>query len=107
MRDKLTKKSSNVITHHRCKGIKVNMTMTEIRDILRKEHICTYCGKAISGRDITVDRVDNADYMDRTNIQLVCLDCNTSKNHRTHREFVEYCRHVVELNDRSALSPSK
>ena len=54
--------------------------------------LCTYCKRDISGpRQASLDHiipVERGGTSDRENLQLLCLQCNGSKNDRTHDEYL-------------------
>lgn len=55
---------------------------------------CVYCKRPLEETGISVDHIipitreGSSDYA--YNIQLLCKSCNSSKNNRTHEEFLQY-----------------
>ena len=44
----------------------------------------------------TLDRTNNEDFLAPHNVQIVCRNCNMTKNARNMKEFVEYCKMIAE-----------
>lgn len=50
----------------------------------------------IKANSPTVDRVDNARYLDANNVVILCNKCNRTKGDRTFVEFVEFCKMIAD-----------
>ena len=89
------------LKRHQNLGITILTTENEI--ILSKDvKNCYICGKKLSHsvngrpghRSPTLDRMNNEKYMDINNTQIVCMDCNRMKRHRTLAEYLNYLNNI-------------
>jgi len=88
---------------HGKNGYKIEISNECLVDIAKITTRCEICGtelKWISDGKIsldspTLDRLHNSDVINKDNIQIICLKCNTTKHNRSMDEFVDYCEHVV------------
>jgi hypothetical protein len=46
----------------------------------------------------TLDRINNEDTISMSNIMIVCLRCNMTKSDRSLKDFVLYCKKIIELH---------
>lgn len=91
----------NVLTGHR--DYSINITVLELYDIIKDLENCPICGckfdwwasKTYSNKP-SLDRTNNDDFIDDTNIQVICHSCNRTKSNRTMKEFIEYCTMVAD-----------
>ena len=94
--------------NHRRDGFKFNATINEIIDFAECHGgACYYCGieldysygtkdGKIQKNSPSLDRIYNNQVMTLENSQILCSKCNTTKSDRTHDEFVQYCKTIVE-----------
>lgn len=82
----------------------LHISSKELADIARKADSCAICGcqlnwapgRKFSGLSPSLDRIDNGQDIAKDNIQIVCHSCNRTKSNRTMRDFVAYCKTVIE-----------
>lgn len=48
----------------------------------------------------TLDRLNNEDFINLDNIQILCCQCNNFKRDRTIPELIEWCKKAIEVFDR-------
>jgi len=99
---------NKTINHHKDYGIKVEITTIELLNYIKDIDNCELCGKEISWYNTktslnspTMDRINNEDVIDISNIMLICHQCNTTKNVRTLKEFYEYCELILKRRDKT------
>lgn len=96
---------STSLNSHRRRGYDVRISNQQLYDFIQDKYTCAYCGIVLKWESNggfvddspTVDRVDNENYIDMNNIQIICTKCNGTKRNRTHKEFVEYCNNIVQI----------
>jgi 5-methylcytosine-specific restriction endonuclease McrA len=97
-------------THRKREGYTVDITVEELTTLAENTKYCSYCGRELNwergnkgksprSENPTLDRVNNDTTLNLTNIKIVCMRCNTTKGYHTMKEFIEYCRSVVNYND--------
>lgn len=91
------------IRHHKKRGFKMSMTIEELTKRAKTITYCPMCGIKLkwyygnlSSNSPTVDRIDSNNELTMDNTQIICHKCNMAKRDRTMKEFVEYCRTIVE-----------
>ena len=100
----------NALKSHRRKGFVVNVTPQFVFDLAIDTPNCKYCGNeldytTISGKRKflnrnnvpTIDRIDCGISLDENNVEIICLECNSTKLGRSRQEFYEYCKNVVSV----------
>ncbi|MBC8522211.1 MAG: hypothetical protein H8D26_09560 [Methanomicrobia archaeon] len=98
---------------HREKGIKIEMNIKELEEMVINIDRCPLCGcklKRSNGKgpernSPTLDRVNNESEVRKDNIMIICHQCNKTKGERTLKEFIDYCKHIASLGD-IAMRPS-
>lgn len=93
------------LSFHRRKGYVVSINSRDLLDSNLDFSICNICGVALNwnaGKKNTIqdnspslDRTHNERTIDLSNIQIVCNLCNTTKNKRTMKEFIVYCKLIA------------
>lgn len=48
----------------------------------------------------TIDRVDNEMFLNKDNIKICHYKCNITKQDRTLKEFIEFCKTIVDKHCR-------
>jgi hypothetical protein len=91
----------NTYFSHKRRGIDVRLTVDELENMAKTHEHCMLCGKQLYWSPIrrgktqqdtpTLDRINNEDFIDGTNVMVVCHKCNTMKNDLTLTEFRDYC----------------
>lgn len=90
-----------VIDSHKRKGYIVIITKEELINKINEINKCAICNKTLSkvyGRgkifddSLSIDRINNEKELRNDNIQVVCHNCNVTKQNRTMEEFVNYCK---------------
>lgn len=68
---------------------------------------CEFCGKTLfwgRGRGTlkkdspTLERLDNELILTKTNIAIICHECNRTKGDRTFNDFINYCGKIYEIH---------
>jgi hypothetical protein len=102
--------AQGTIMWHKRGGMKVNVSLAEIVTLAKKSNVCLICGKELrwtqgngakklAHNSPTLDRINNEMELRNDNIQVICYTCNTTKHNRTMKEFVQYCKMVVDKFD--------
>lgn len=92
-----------VLLGHKNRGNIINITLDELIDLAKKTNTCLYCNdvldyerdKGIHDTTASIDRKDNGNELSLENINIICYKCNATKRSRTHKEFIEYCKIIV------------
>lgn len=107
---------------HRTNGFLVNIELNDLHEMAENIENCPICGcelKWLSGHGTvrenspTLDRINNQSEMTIDNVWIICHRCNTTKRNRSMKEFVEYCKCVVnkfctdEVDGRIRMDESK
>ena len=98
--------ASGTITNHRRKGFRVLFSAQELAELAKSTQVCPICGVELrfsfgtkGGKcahdSPTLDRKDNGEELNLSDVQVLCLRCNTTKGNRTMKEFVDYCELVA------------
>jgi len=93
---------NSTISKHKRK-YQVNISRNELIILAKNIKYCTYCnvkmnynrGKGIQDNSPALDRIDNEKILNMNNVQIICHKCNTTKSNRTHKEFINYCKMIV------------
>jgi 5-methylcytosine-specific restriction endonuclease McrA len=96
------------LLNHKLLGHKIEISADELEILARTTLNCPICGILIewttgNGRNWngpSLDRRDNSEVLEKNNVWLICMKCNTTKSSRTMGEFVEYCEKVVSNKER-------
>jgi 5-methylcytosine-specific restriction endonuclease McrA len=98
----------STLHRHKYKGISINITTAELFEYVKDINTCKMCGKILNwtknGKkgathdSPTLDRIDNEDYIDLNNIQILCYQCNAGKQKMTNDEYINQCKMVLENN---------
>lgn len=102
------KRWCSIVRHaHKDRGYIVDITSQELEQLAIQTTHCKYCGNELdyftapgSRKDInancrpSLDRIDNEQHMNLNNVEIICVQCNTTKGARTEKEFFEYCSRV-------------
>jgi 5-methylcytosine-specific restriction endonuclease McrA len=98
--------SSTFNDHKRYKQFIVNITKYEIEQLALNTNKCIYCDIELNynrGKKYktmlnspSLDRTNNEKEININNIQIICHRCNTIKHDMTHKEFVIYCKTIVD-----------
>ncbi len=95
------------LDNHRRKGFEVNITIDALTDLAKNTKTCSLCGCELNWsygtknghsqpNSPSLDRIDNTNTLTLDNIQIICNRCNATKFDRSMKEFVDYCKMVVE-----------
>ena len=93
----------NTLGNHRFRGYSVTLSFDVLETLANEHDVCDLCGieldwahkQKVLPNSPTLDRVDNADEIEKNNIMIVCHQCNRTKGERTMKEFVKYCSMVA------------
>jgi len=84
---------------HRKKGYIVDLTPDQIVALLNKNPTCQICGKILTihkdkaAHDSpTLDRMNNEQHMNLTNVLILCQSCNRAKGKKPLQQFLEQRR---------------
>lgn len=92
------------LSGHKRRGISVEMTSEELYQLALKTDSCFICERRLDWQlgnkgkmksSPTLDRLNNESVIRTDNIAILCYRCNTTKQDRTLREFLEYCDAVA------------
>ncbi|RLC86712.1 MAG: hypothetical protein DRJ03_08035 [Chloroflexi bacterium] len=94
---------------HRRRGFNIEITTDNLFDLAENTEECWICGCKLdwsictkSGKpqsnSPSLDRIDNGNVLTLNNIQIICYRCNVAKSMMSMKEFVEYCKNVVDRN---------
>jgi hypothetical protein len=93
---------------HRYKGIEIHISSKELFEFIQDKNTCAICGKTLNwsrnGKkggahdSPTLDRINNENYIDLNNIQILCYQCNVGKQKMTNGEYINQCKMVLENN---------
>jgi len=93
----------STIQLHKKYGHIINISTDELEQIAKKIVHCPICNcklKWESGKSSSIspslDRINNGKIINKNNIWIICRKCNASKQDRTLKEFVEYCKIVIK-----------
>lgn len=95
-------KANRTLHNHKImhKDAIINITITEIENLFRESTHCPICGIEFSSvnRQTTqsLDRLDNEKELRVDNVWVICNKCNATKQDRTLKEFIDYCKMVVD-----------
>ena len=95
----------NTRSYHESKGIQFYIRLDELERAARIHDKCMICdqslyyGKKTNGikqdNSPYLDRLNNEDYVDNNNVLLVCARCHGAKKGLTLREFLNYCKYII------------
>lgn len=98
--------AQNSIATHKRRGFDIRITWKRLEEIAKATTRCLLCGVELNwgpkkcGHLIlespTLDRINNEDYISEDNTMIVCWRCNSSKQSRTLKEFIDYCKLIVD-----------
>ena len=94
------RRASTTITHHKRQGYTTKITLDEMAKLFDDSKTCPICGVeyTLNGDRQTspsLDRLNNEMELRTDNVWIICYKCNVMKQDKTMREFVDYCRGVV------------
>jgi 5-methylcytosine-specific restriction endonuclease McrA len=97
------------ISSHKTRGYKLNISINEVEKLATNTEFCPICGIKLDysrhrglgpgpqPNSPSLDRIENTDTLNIDNVWVICIRCNNHKSDKSMKEFVEYCRHVVEI----------
>lgn len=99
----IKKWSMVVLVRKRGLGFDVRITFDELYQMVRNIKVCYYCGRNLVYRNknracdnsASLDRINNSKIISKNTVRVVCIQCNKTKQNRTHNQFVEYCKKIV------------
>lgn len=89
-------------------GIKysIKISKEELVKIIENDACCKICGvmldygkkegNKMNNKSPTLDRINNDNEIRKDNVQVLCAKCNGTKRDRTMKDFIEYCKMVVD-----------
>ena len=92
------------INYHKLKGFIVNITIDELEQLAKKTEYCPICNNKLNWeygskkkykvKNISpaLDRKNNSNTLTLKNVWIICCRCNLTKQDRTLKEFIDYCR---------------
>jgi len=99
IRYKLRRKITYALYNHKRRGHKINITIDEAEKLYNSSTVCPICGVEFSDKKRSTtksfDRKHNKGMLSNRNVWVICYKCNATKQDRTMKEFVNYCRGVV------------
>lgn len=94
--------ASRTLCSHKKQGIKVEIKTAQLEQVAKNVDKCVLCGVSFSWygnmkvkhNSPTLDRVNNEMVLSFNNMQIICHRCNASKQDRTMKEFIDYCKMI-------------
>jgi len=86
------------------KGYTILLSVVVLTELAKNTRICYYCGCELDWTPLkgklnmnspTLDRRNNEKEIRLDNINIICTLCNTTKQDRTEKEFIEYCKRIA------------
>lgn len=96
--------ATSSISHHR-RYYRVDFDSAWLTELAHATTICPFCGTELhyqrgngykKHNTPSLDRMDNESILTKTNVMIICYNCNRAKSNRTLIEFVEYCKTVYD-----------
>jgi len=99
--------ATSVISGHKRRGYTITITLNQLEAIALQTDICPICGVKLDYSRLTkdgknlhnspsVDRKSNGDTLTKSNVWIICKECNVTKGRRTMKEFISYCKMIGE-----------
>jgi hypothetical protein len=96
-------RATRTISGHKLQGMKVEITTSELEQLLENTTNCSICGIELKPdlgegyypNSPSVDRLNNETTLNIDNIWVVCRKCNTTKQNRSMKEFYHYCEFIT------------
>lgn len=96
----------STICGHRKRGCTVFIELNQLIELAHNSDKCAICGIDLDWQSMTkggapqknspsLDRINCDTILTLSNIQVVCVLCNLTKNSRTMSEFINYCKIVA------------
>ena len=106
MRNPIEAWALDTLYKHDKKGYKIEISNEQLVSIAKLTPRCEICGLELKWRheekngkisldSPTLDRLHSNDVINKDNIQIICLKCNTTKHNRSMDEFIDYCENVL------------
>ena len=88
-------------SHKRC-GYKINCSSEDIEKLASESKNCPFCEKELNWNNNkmshdspSLDRLDNSEELNLSNIMVICQQCNSTKSNRSLDGFLEYCEKII------------
>lgn len=91
---------------HKQSGYKINITKDELEKMAKKTKYCPICDVKLDWTYYTkgkkqinspsLDRINNEKFLNKNNVQIVCLRCNRAKGEMSMNEFYKYCQIIIK-----------
>lgn len=102
-------RAKQTLSKHKRKGCVVEISSQDVELMLDAATHCPICGRKLTtelgiGNNDTspsLDRKNNENTMNKSNVWIICSKCNMMKGEQTMKEFINHCKKIVELNDAS------
>lgn len=103
--------ADRTIRNHRRNGFTVYLLQKELIKKAEETTHCPLCGcklrylpfKGHQYNTASLDRINNEKHIDVNNMWIICRECNAMKGRKPMREYVEYCRTIVNKYDGGEL----
>ena len=86
------------ISAHEKRGFIVDLERDILANLAIQTTHCILCGQELNWNGgirtsltPSLDRVNNEDFLNKDNIQILCVTCNTKKGSMTMSEYISYC----------------
>lgn len=110
----MRKLANNSYKHHKRKKKLVDLKRKDFYNILKRDihKGCSYCGCEYElfngGRynpsGVSFDVINpHFPTISDWNLQLLCIDCNTTKGHHSHEEFMKYCLNMGKVAQKEII----
>lgn len=96
------------INGHKRDNYEIKITKEELIDFIKNINTCAICGIEINfiqgignnehnySNRASLDDINNSHIISINNIQIVCHRCNSTKHNRSMKEFLSYCKMIVD-----------
>jgi len=97
--------ATRTIGRHRHAGFNISLTTQDLINIIKDLETCPICNTIFdwnygklktNGNCPSLDRMNNEHHITKDNIMIICHKCNATKQDRTFKEFILYCKNVYK-----------
>jgi hypothetical protein len=95
--------AANTLSQHRIRGNEIKITTDELEILASKTTHCKFCdrklswgfGNGLTAASPTLDRINNGNTLSADSIQILCRNCNASKQDKTMEELISWCETII------------
>ena len=100
-KNKYIRWSRNTLRSHKLHHCKIDISASDLEEIAKITTRCPMCNcvltwgnSKLSSNSPSLDRINNGKIINKDSVWIICQKCNASKQNRTWKEFVEYCKMI-------------